>query len=66
MNVRGAEAEIGLKIFANHFCIPRLNEKGITVPWGGTLVAKGLEQQGVTVCSIGNEWKDLLLVQGLD
>lgn len=32
MNARGAEAEIGLKIIANHFQKPFLNANSVTLP----------------------------------
>lgn len=37
MNARGAEAEIGLKIIANHFHKPFLNANSVTLPLNSVL-----------------------------
>lgn len=59
MNARGAEAEIGLKIIANHFHKPFLNANNVSLPLNSVL-SLYLEQHGVTFWNLCEEGISLL------
>lgn len=59
MNARGAEAEIGLKIIANHFHKPFVNANSVTLPLNRVL-SLHQEQQGVMLWNLCKEVISLL------